>query len=505
MGDKERLEELKRQQKAILDKAGEAKRDMDVSEKEAFDSLQREIDVLIRKLGESAADPAEKPDDSEARRRAVEAERSRSAEINALCRNFDVDAQSYIAGGNSVEEVQRDILEKLKRSGQPIHTGVHVTTDEGDKFRAAAADGMVIRGGVEIDKPADGARDFKGMSLKDLAIECMERDGQDASGMIRRSADDIYDALCRQYYNPAASFPSIMDQAINKAYVQGYNKAQVTFDLWTKKGTLKDFKAVKHEYLAGPAGDFYEVPENGEIKHDLPKDIKRPNRQLKTYGRQFTMTRQAFINDDIGFLSTIPARYAAAARRTINKQVYSILMDNGRMQDNIPIFDERHGNLLKSGTAPTQASFQNMLLKLQMMKDEFGEQINVRPAYVVVPVGYSFDMFAMFNSPTIQTPENTQASNPLYNYRTMLTIVEDATLNGLAGEGKATPWFLVGAKEDVDGIYVDYLNGDEIPKIRRMENPGTLGFVWDVYLDWGVTITDYRGIIKNPGSIITIE
>ena len=46
---------------------------------------------------------------------------------------------------------------------------------------------------------------------------------------------------------------------------------------------------------------------------------------------------------------------------------------------------------------------------------------------------------------------------------------------------------------------MDYLNGQEIPNIRRMETPGTLGFVWDIYLDWGISVMDYRGAIKNPG------
>lgn len=165
----------------------------------------------------------------------------------------------------------------------------------------------------------------------------------------------------------------------------------------------------------------------------------------------------------------------------------------------------KHNNIIKTGSAPTRETFLKMLLKLQMMKDEFEEAINIRPAKIIVPVGYTFDMFTMFNSPTIQTTENTQAANPLYNYRTMIEIIEDATLNALVETGKAVPWFLVGAAEDVDGVWVDYLNGDEIPKIRRMEAPGTLGYVWDIFLDWGFTAVDFRGIIKNPGTVITIE
>ena len=48
-------------------------------------------------------------------------------------------------------------------------------------------------------------------------------------------------------------------------------------------------------------------------------------------------------------------------------------------------------------------------------------------------------------------------------------------------------------------IQVDYLNGQEAPTFRRMEAPGVLGFTWDIWLDWGITAIDYRGIYKNPG------
>lgn len=504
MGDKEKLKELQEKAQRLLDTAKGEKRDMNDTEKAEFDDLQRQIDELARKLEDGNGNLKAEGEEA-AIERGIENERKRAVAITELCKQHGVDPTTYIKENKTMEEVQRDILDKLVRDKSPINTGVKVGMDEADKFRRAAADGMVMRGGVQIEKPADGARDFRGTTLKDLAIRCMEYDGDNVRDLALKSPDEIYDMLGRQFYNPSSSFPAIMDQAINKAYVEGYNKASVTFDRWVKKGTLKDFKSTKHEYIAGPAGDFFEVPENGEIKHDEPKDVKRPNRQLKTYGRQFTMSRQAFINDDIGFLSTIPARYAAAARRTQNKQAYNILLNNEKIYDGIQLFDARHNNLIKTGGAPSRETFLPMLLKLQMMKDEFDEAINIRPAEIVVPVGYAFDMFTMFNSPTIQTSENTQAANPLYNYRTMIEIVEEATINALVGEDKPVPWFLVGAMEDVDGVWVDYLNGDEIPKIRRMETPGTLGYVWDIFLDWGFSVVDYRGIIKNPGTVITIE
>ena len=58
---------------------------------------------------------------------------------------------------------------------------------------------------------------------------------------------------------------------------------------------------------------------------------------------------------------------------------------------------------------------------------------------------------------------------------------------------------MIAEPTDAKGIQVDYLNGNKVPTIRRMEKPGQLGFTWDIYLDWGITAVDYRGIVKNPG------
>ncbi len=510
MGKKaQRQLKLARQQE-LVNAAKAGNRDLTEAEQNEFDTLQREIEQLNLeiKAEEGGSDP--KPPSSGApqtgeSQRAIEEERHRTMEITSLCRNFGLDSDDYIKNGTSVEEVRKAIIEQMRSGGAPIQTRgtgeINVIADEQDKFRAAASDALIMRGGIRLDKPAEGSRDLMGMSLRDLAIECMQ--GDNIPGLNRKSNDELFNMLSRQFYNPTSAFPSIMDQAINKSYVEGHNKAPVTFDKWVTKGTLKDFKTVENKYLAGPAGEFLEVPEGGELKHDLPSDEKLPTRKLKTYGRQFTMTRQAFINDDIDFLSKIPAKYAAAARKTQNKQVYQILVNNPVIYDGVKLFDSTHKNVLTTGTGVTAESVQTMFLALQLQKDQFGDAIVINPGTIVVPVGYAFTMYTILNSQTINTSDNTQAVNPLYVYKDKLQVVEDATLNVLCGSG-AMPWYVVGNNSDIDSIQIDYLNGQEIPTIRRMESPGTLGFVWDIYLDWGISVLDFRGIIKNPGKVLDL-
>lgn len=492
-------EQMIQRQQELLDAAKAEGRELTAEE-------QREFDDITGSLAATGDDRKANTDPEAERAAVMAAERSRCAEITNLCREFNVSAEnerSYIEKGTSVDGVRKAILDGMKEKGAPLSVGgrAEVTSDAQDKFRAAAGDALVMRSGITVEKPAEGARELMHMSLRDLAIECLSAEGE--TGLNRKSAEELFNLASRQFFNPTAAFPAILDNAINKAYVEGHKNVAVTFDQWTKKGTLKDFKTADNNYLAGPAGEFLEVPEGGELKHDVFGDEKRPTRKLKTYGRQFTLTRQAFINDDIDLVTRIPAKYAASARKTINKQVYQILVNNPAVYDGTVLFSKAHGNLMTTGTGVTQASMQSMIMALQNQKDEFGEAIIVRPATIVVPAGMAFDIYTLFNSPTINTAGNTQAVNPLYRFANQIQIIEDPTINVLCGGfGNVMPWYLLGSRDDTDFIEVDYLNGQEIPNIRRMETPGTLGFVWDIYLDWGISVMDWRGAVKNPGVAI---
>lgn len=491
-------EQMIRRQQELLNTAKAEKRELTAEEQAEFDDLQRQLEKLDK--------PGSNTPQGNADER-MAAERQRCAEITALCREFQVspeDESRYLTEGTTVDAVRAAILDGMIQRGTPVPArGTATVTDSSrDKFRRAAADSLILRSGMELSNPEDGARQMMGMSLRDLAIECLAEDGH--SGLNRRSNDEIYGMMARQFYNPTAAFPAILDNAINKSYVEGHKTVAVTFDQWTKKGSLKDFKTHDNNYLAGPAGEFLEVPEGGELKHDVFGDEKLPTRKLKTYGRQFTLTRQAFINDDIDLVTRIPAKYAASARRTINRKCYEILTKNPAIYDGTALFSDAHGNLVKTGTGITQASMQAMIMALQSQTNQFGEAIIIRPATIIVPVGMAFEIYTLFNSPTIHTEGNTQAVNPLYRYANMIQVIEEPTINVLCGGfGNVMPWYLIGNKDDTDFMQVDYLNGQEIPIIRRIETAGTLGFVWDIYLDWGISVMDWRGCVKNPG--ISIE
>ena len=499
---------IKRQQE-ILNAAKSGQRELTADERAELDELQREIDLLQQVIegtdgqaaeGRRTADDAQQTPEPGQMEQTRDEETARCLEIMELGRAFDMDIQKYIENKTSVEQVRSDIIRKLVEEKGPVNTrgtaDVTVTRDEQDTFRERAADALMLRAGVNLENPAEGSNELRAMSLRDLAIECLHREGQDASALLRMDSSEMYGQLCRQFYNPTAAFPAILDNTIKKSIVSLYNQVPTTFQAWTTKGSVKDFKPTPdYEYVIGGAGAFLKVPENGELKADIPRTEKLPSRKIDTYGRSFSMSRQAFINDDIGFLTEVPGLYAASARKTIDKAVYTTLYQNEKAFDGIALFDEKHSNLIKTGAKPSQKTIQEIILQMQKQTDQFDEAIYITPQYIIVPVGYEFDLAVILHSAQVPGSANNDI-NPLYNYP--IQVIQTPVLNALAGSG-AAPWFMVANQASARSIQVDYLNGQETPTVRRMETPGVLGFTWDIYLDWGIAVRDFRGIAKNPG------
>ena len=491
---------IQRQQE-ILSAARAEGRGLTTEETAEFEELQRKIDAEPETPTEPEPPKNNPPSDSDNAdaARAVQLERQRISDICSLCRQTGMEPDEYIKDGSSMEQVREAALEHLMKHGSPVILGG--SDPDGDNFRDAACDALLIQAGVEVEKPAQGAEDYRGMSLRDLLIESMARSGEGTTTeLLRRSRADLWDTAVRQFLSPTADFPAILDNAVNKSIVQQYQLVPATFELWTSRGSLTDFKVTKnHEYALG-GGDFYKVSEGGELKHSTLQTELLPNRKLETYGTQFTMTREAFINDDIGFLAAMPVQYARRAKRKINRQVYERIFQNPAVFDGAPMFDAAHKNLIAAGSAPGIDVLAKMIQMMGMQTDQFGESIMVEPAFVIVPVGWGMKVNQILGTAEIDVEGIGSHTVNVLNtqYRSKIRTVEEGTLNVLAGEN-ACPWFMAADPRLVKGIQVDYLNGVTTPTFRRSEKAGYLGFVWDIWMDWAVNEADFRGLLRNNG------
>lgn len=412
------------------------------------------------------------------------AERQRCSDITALCRRFGQDPAPYIDGGDSLDQVRAAILDGMASARTGV-TGIQVTADEGDKFRRAAVDGLLIRAGIAVERPAEGSRTFAGLSLRDIAAESLRMAGESAA--TRMSNDE----LLRRAMSPDSAFVAIAGEVAQAAMAAGYQAAPTTYQLWTGRGTAKDFKPTAI-YQISEAGTPVRIPQNGEFTFDEMATQQQAVRQLYTYGRSFGLTRQAFVNDDLDVLTKIPRAYAAACRRGINRAVYQILKNNPAMLDGQQLFSAAHKNL-GAAAKPGTPAFTEAIALMRRQKNLRGDEpLNLVPGFVLTPTAIEVPVRQMVTS-TVD-PDAKVAGVP--NVFNNMQAICDAELDVDSG---AAPFYFAASPGLCDTIEVAYLGGNDQPTLEMRPSWERLGIEYRIYMDYGVSLVDYRGLVKNPG------
>ena len=414
--------------------------------------------------------------------KAMEQERKRTSEITAMFRDFDVEGvDEAIVLGKSVEEAREMVMDQLRARNK----GVSVTMGEAesDKFRAAAQDAVLMAAGIPVADAAPGAQELRGYSMVEMARESLRRE----SGSTVNFGDNM--ELARAAINSTSTFPAIMSNLANKSVMVGFNEAETTYQIWAGKGSNRDFKEAARVALS-EAGTLELVPEGGQFKQDSFGEASARTK-VATYGKLFSLTRQAIINDDLGLFSKIATKYGSAAKRLVNKMVYAQLTGNVKMQDNVALFDTKHGNVAGTGEALSVKAIAKAITAMRRQKGIAGEAtLNITPKYLVVPPELEMTAYQIVNSTAAVDGVNSGVANP---YKGRFIVVADAELTD------PDAWYLVADATQHDTIEVTYLNGVETPRLETRQGFDVDGIEYKVAFDCGVSALDFRGVFKNAG------
>lgn len=435
----------------------------------------------ILKTEEVKSTPVETGITQEGLQKAMEQERKRTSEITALFRDFDVEgADEAIVMGVSVDEARAMVMDQLRARNK----GVSVTMGEAesDKFRAAAQDAVLMAAGIPVADAAPGANELRGYSMIELARDSLQRENVKAN-----FGDNM--ELARQAINSTSTFPAIMSNLANKSVMTGFNEAETTFQIWAGKGSNRDFKEAARVALS-EAGNLELVPEGGQFQQDFLGEASARTK-VATYGKLFSLTRQAIINDDLGLFSKIATKYGSAAKRLVNKMVYAQLTGNVKMQDNIALFDTKHGNVAGTGEALSVKAIAKAITAMRRQKGITGDAtLNITPKYLVVPPELEMVAYQIVNSTAAVDGVNSGVVNP---YKGRFVVVADAELTD------PDAWYLVADATQHDTIEVTYLNGVETPRLETRQGFDVDGIEYKVAFDCGVSALDFRGVYKNAG------
>jgi ATP-dependent protease ClpP protease subunit len=383
----------------------------------------------------------------------------------------------------TLDMAREQLLAHIGKSAEPLAAG-HVVTveDETDKFRRGVSAALQIRAGIAKN---DGANPYRGHTLYELARASLERGG------VKTSHLDKMGVVAAAFTHTTSDFTNLLADVANKAMLKGYEEAEETFQRWTSKGTLSDFKVTKRVGL-DTFPTLSEVPEGGEYKYATMGD-RGESIVLATYGKLFSITRQAIINDDLDAFSKVPRMMGRAAPRTVGNLVYAVLTANAAMADGVALFHATHKNLL-TGAALSTASVDAMATAMRKQKDATGSTLNVRLGSLIVPVALEGLALTVANS-EFEVTSNKDSTLPNY-MRGRFEVISDARLD----EASATVWYGAANPSAFDTVEVSYLDGVETPTLEQQSGWGIDGVEFKVRLDAGVKALEFRTLAKNPGA-----
>jgi hypothetical protein len=319
------------------------------------------------------------------------------------------------------------------------------------------------------------------------------------------------------------SLLGITENLMNKMVLVGYDEIpSVVEDICWQRDT-NDFKPFKSYRMTG-SGRMQLVNDAGELKSMGLQDEQYQN-QLQTRGCTINVSRQLFINDDMGVLTDQPKILGREAAMTREEVVFTLVMQliSGTIQYNnatpgaasnlVNFFVAALGNYMSGATTALSISSLTSAIKLFLEQvDANGRPINVMPDRILTaPANRETAMTINKGSSIVLADIGTATAGgkkiPNYNlYQNQFKPVISPFMSYRSGKGLSgtndTQWLLLANPSSGLAIaQIGYLRGNRTPIIERGEAPfSTLGMLMRCYYDFGVAAHDPRAGVYSAGA-----
>ncbi|GAA0328068.1 Clp protease ClpP [Morganella psychrotolerans] len=379
----------------------------------------------------------------------------------------------------SPETARVKLLETLGAESTPSNkNNAHIYAGNGNFTGDGIRASIMTRAGHE-DAQADNV--YNSMTLRELARMSLTERGVGISTL------NPMQMVGMAFTHSTSDFGNILTDVAYKSLITGWEEAEETFEKWTKKGQLSDFKTA-HRVGLGGFPSLRRVREGAEYKYVTIGD-KGETIALATYGELFSITRQAIINDDMNALTDIPVKLGRAAKATIADLVYAVLTENGKLSDGKALFGSDRKNTLTGGMDVDTISKGRTLMRQQK---EGERSLNIRPAFMLVPTALETQAIQVIGSGSVKGADvNANIMNPVRN-------IADIIVEPRLDDASEKDWYMA-ARQGSDTIEVAYLNGIDTPYIDQQEGFTSDGVTTKIRIDAGVAPLDYRGLVRVAG------
>lgn len=226
---------------------------------------------------------------------------------------------------------------------------------------------------------------------------------------------DVYSGKRKMHYLEEAmttsDFPYLFGDILDRQVLAAYREAPSTWQNYTKRGRVRDFRTVKRfsvygadQVLGAVIGQkgvypYEEINENAPYSYNVGK-----------YGRKIRFAWETMINDDLDALKDTPERLGRAARRSEEKFVTQLYVDASGPHASFYTTGNKNRVHTENGVAVANpplsvAALQMALEVISKQRDENNEPIEIDTVELVYAPALEVTVQNILNAITIEATE----------------------------------------------------------------------------------------------------
>lgn len=349
--------------------------------------------------------------------------------------------------------------------------------------------------------------EFRGLSLAEIARVSVSMMGVDSRGMTLRDVVGyamnplaIPAVHARNFYGAGTSvFTALVENIANKKMQAGFNEQLEVWRELVRIGQVSGFNQESRVDFSSFSG-LDEIPEGSPYKRGSFVDGKEYI-QAKKYGKEFGITREMIITNDIMSINRIPQEMGRAADRKIGDLVAAIFTGNPNLQDGTALFHSSRGNIISSGAgSPSVTQLDKMETAMATRKDAnaAAHGQNISPSVLYVPKALKKTAIVLQNAavdPEQLSSKNSGGTVP-NPYADTFKVLSDARLDAAS----TTQWYATADPAIYDTIEVAFIDGNETPDLESQNGWSVDGVDWKVRLEVAAAALQGRTMMRNNGA-----
>lgn len=252
-----------------------------------------------------------------------------------------------------------------------------------------------------------------------------------------------------------ANFSSYFSDALSRMFYEEYKLLSGSWKRYTFQDTVPDFRDVKRWRMTMP-GTLYLRREKAEAKATAIDEGTPITYHVEEYARQFDISWQAILNDDLGEIQMTPRRMARMAG-VFEDQFVSNLYDNATTQAALVALGAGYAGTGRLTAANLAVGINAMMTR----NDAAGNPIQIRQAILVIPPLLEQQAAVIMQS-ELMPGVATNDRNVLPNF--LAGFVIDPYI---ATAAPNVPWYLFALPNDVPAVAVARLASAPNPYVYK--------------------------------------